>query len=54
KYGMGINEDIEAIEKTYQVIRDFSHKFQEINGSVLCKELLGCDINTPKGKDYYN
>ncbi len=54
KYGMGINEDVEAKEKTYQIIREFSHQFQEKNGSVLCKELLGCDINTPEGKDYYN
>ncbi len=54
KYGMGINEDIEAKEKTYQIIREFSNRFQEINASVICKELLGCDINTPEGRDYYN
>ncbi len=54
KYGMGINEDIEVKEKTYQVIRKFSDRFQEINGSVICRELLGCDINTLEGKDYYN
>ncbi len=54
KYGMGINEDTELKEKTYHFIRVFSNRFQEINGSVICKELLGCDINTPEGKDYYN
>ena len=54
KYGMGINEDIEVKEKTYQVIRKFSDRFQEINGSVICRELLGCDIDTPEGIDYYN
>ena len=54
KYGMGINEDIEVKEKTYQVIRKFSDRFQEINGSVICRELLGCNINTLEGKDYYN
>ncbi len=54
KYGMGINEDIEVKEKTFQVIRKFSDRFQEINGSVICRELLGCDINTLEGKDYYN
>ncbi len=54
KYGMGINEDIEVKEKTYQVIRKFSDRFQEINGSVICRELLGCDINTLEGIDYYN
>ena len=54
KYGMGKNDDTELKEKTYQVIREFSKRFQEIHGTVLCKELLGCDINTPEGKDYYS
>jgi len=54
RYGMGINEDVEAKERTYQVIREFSNQFEETCGSVLCKELLGCDINTPEGKDYYS
>lgn len=53
KYGMGLNEDTEAKERTYQIIRKFSNKFEEINGSVICKELLGCDIGTPEGKDFY-
>jgi C_GCAxxG_C_C family probable redox protein len=53
KYGMGENDDKELKEKTYHVIREFSRKFQENNGSVLCKELLGCDINTPEGIEYF-
>jgi C_GCAxxG_C_C family probable redox protein len=54
RYGMGINDDTESKEKTYQVIREFSNRFQEIHGSIICKELLGCDINTAEGKDYYD
>ncbi|MFX1411560.1 MAG: C-GCAxxG-C-C family protein, partial [Promethearchaeota archaeon] len=54
RYGRGINNDNEAREKTYQVIREFSNRFQEIHGSIICKELLGCDINTPEGKDFYD
>ncbi len=53
RYGMGIMDDTEAKEKTYQIIREFSNRFQEIHGSIICKELLGCDINTPEGKSYY-
>ena len=53
KYGMGIKGDTELKENTYQLIREFSDRFQEINGSVICKELLECDINTPEGKNYY-
>ncbi|MFX1569573.1 MAG: C-GCAxxG-C-C family protein [Promethearchaeota archaeon] len=54
KYGMGIDGDIEARDKTYELVREFTKRFQEINGSINCKELLGCDINTPEGKEYYD
>jgi len=54
KYGMGLNGDIEARNKTYELVREFTKRFQEINGSINCKELLGCDINTPEGKEYYD
>ena len=53
KYGMGINKNIEAKENTYQIIREFSNRFQNIHGSILCKELLDCDINTTEGKTIY-
>ena len=54
KYGQAKNDIIELKEKTYQIVGEFINRFQEIHGSVICKELLGCDINTPEGKDYYN
>ncbi|MFW9900041.1 MAG: C-GCAxxG-C-C family protein [Candidatus Thorarchaeota archaeon] len=54
KYGMGIDGDVEARDKTYELVREFTKRFQEISGSINCKELLGCDINTPEGKEYYD
>ncbi|MFX0105833.1 MAG: C-GCAxxG-C-C family protein [Candidatus Hodarchaeota archaeon] len=54
KYGMGEDGDTQARESTYQVIREFSNRFQELHSSIICKELLGCDINTPEGKEYYD
>ncbi len=54
EYGRGENDDIDKREKTYQVIREFSNRFQKIHGSIICNELLDCDINTPEGKDYYD
>lgn len=51
KHGMGINVDNEAKEKTYQVIQEFSNRFQELHGSIICKELLGFDFNTLEEKD---
>jgi C_GCAxxG_C_C family probable redox protein len=54
KYGMGVSKEAEAKEKTYQVINEFFNKFQKENGSVICKEILGCNINTAEGMDYFN
>jgi len=54
RYGRGINDNTEARDKTYQVVREFTNQFQEMHGSIICRELLGCDINTPEGKDYYD
>ncbi len=33
----------------YAAIVEFANKFQQRNNSVVCKELLGCDISTPEG-----
>ncbi|MBY9003309.1 MAG: C_GCAxxG_C_C family protein [Candidatus Lokiarchaeota archaeon] len=54
KYGMGVSKDAEAKEKTFQKVSEFSDKFQKNNGSVICKEILGCNINTPEGMEYFN
>ena len=36
-------------ENVYAPIREFTAKFQQRNNTVVCKELLGCDISTPQG-----
>jgi C_GCAxxG_C_C family probable redox protein len=36
-------------EKVYAAIREFAAQFQQRDHSVICKELLGCDISTPEG-----
>jgi C_GCAxxG_C_C family probable redox protein len=54
KNGMDTNKDTEAKDKTYEVINKFSNQFQKQNGSMICREILGCDINTPEGKDYFS
>ncbi len=53
KYGMGTNEVIEAKGKTAQIIREFSQRFEDINKSVICKELLDCDLNILGTKGYF-
>jgi len=54
KHGMGVNKEEEAKDKAYQLINEFSNHFQEKNGSLICKELLGCEINTPEGREYFS
>lgn len=60
KYGRTRTEDLEAKEKTYALVQEFTHKFKSIYGSVRCKDLIGCDLSTDKGmetaieKDLFN
>ena len=49
KYGNIAAEDKAAKAKTYKKVVEYTKKFKARNGSVLCKELLNCDISTPNG-----
>jgi C_GCAxxG_C_C family probable redox protein len=41
----------EAKETIYARIREFADRFKARNGSLTCKDLLGCDISTAKGHE---
>jgi C_GCAxxG_C_C family probable redox protein len=49
KYGKFKKEDAPAKEKTYQLANEFIHRFKEKHGTIICRELLDCDISTPDG-----
>ncbi len=49
KYGKYKAGDTASKEKTYALVREFTEKFKAVHGSVLCSELLGCDIGTDEG-----
>jgi len=49
KYGKAKAEDEAAKEKTYQVVKEFVEKFKSQNGSIVCRELTGCDMSSPEG-----
>jgi C_GCAxxG_C_C family probable redox protein len=36
-------------ERLYGRVREFIARFQGRHGTILCRELLGCDISTPEG-----
>jgi len=42
--------DDETKERCYSLAREFMAQFKSRNGSITCKELLGCDINIPEEK----
>ena len=49
KYGKIKAEDEQAKESTYENVREFVKRFESLNGSIACRELLGYDISTPEG-----
>ncbi len=52
KYGKVKVEDEPTKEKAYALVREFSEKFKAKNGSIVCRELLGCDMGTPEGMKF--
>ena len=49
KYGKTIAEDRQSQEKTDSLVKEFVGRFKSRNGSIVCRELLGCDLSTPEG-----
>ncbi|MFH0878778.1 MAG: C-GCAxxG-C-C family protein [Lentisphaerota bacterium] len=39
----------ESKEEVYRLGREFMRRFEEKHGTLLCRELIGCDISTPEG-----
>jgi C_GCAxxG_C_C family probable redox protein len=48
KFGAA-SPDRAAKELIYERIREFAARFKERNGSLVCRDMLGCDISTPEG-----
>jgi len=41
-------------KKVYEAIKEFNRQFTHLNNTLNCRELLGCDISTPEGKQMAN
>ncbi|ADQ45646.1 C_GCAxxG_C_C family protein [Caldicellulosiruptor kronotskyensis 2002] len=52
KYGSSEPKDKESKANAYSKVREFVKKFEERNKTIICKELLDCDISTPEGRKY--
>jgi len=49
KLGQTQKDDKAAKEKTYTLVREFVDLFTKKHGSILCRELLSHNIDTPEG-----
>ena len=54
KFGMTELGDNAAKTHTYELVAEFIEKFKVKHKSVLCRELLGCDISTDAGRKLAN
>lgn len=52
KYGQCELDDLDSRFKTNDITVRFLELFRNENGSYICRELLGCDLATPTGKEY--
>jgi len=53
KHGMIDAAEPTSKETAYALEQDFARRFRELHGSISCRELLGCDLNTADGKQYF-
>ena len=49
KYGMTMADDEQRRVKAHSSVKEFAQEFKSRNGSITCRELLGCDISTSEG-----
>jgi C_GCAxxG_C_C family probable redox protein len=45
--------DLAAKERTYAQVREFSGEFRRLHGSLLCRDILNCDISTVEGRQQF-
>lgn len=50
KYGKTRADDEPAKEKAYRLVQEFAKRFRLRHGSIVCRDLLGCDLSTPEGR----
>ena len=54
KFGMTNKSNSEARDKTYELVTEFIEKFKAKHNSIICREILGCDISTEEGRETAN
>jgi C_GCAxxG_C_C family probable redox protein len=54
KHGKARPDDDESKQKTYALAREFVARFKAKHDTIVCRELLGCDIGTEDGKRFFD
>jgi C_GCAxxG_C_C family probable redox protein len=49
QHGHSTAVDLRGKDEAYRLAREIVRRFVERNGSLNCKDLLGCDLGTPEG-----
>jgi C_GCAxxG_C_C family probable redox protein len=52
KHGRTRIEDQEPRERAYSLVHEFVKRFKERKGSIVCRDLLGCDPGTEEGQEH--
>ncbi|PTY04957.1 hypothetical protein DB347_19900 [Opitutaceae bacterium EW11] len=53
KHGRGEGEDKSRTEEAYTRIQQLMQRFRDRHGSVICRELIGCNLLTPAGQEFF-
>jgi len=54
KHGKARPDDNDAKDRTYALAGEFVERFKARHSSIVCRELLGCDIGTSEGKQTFD
>jgi C_GCAxxG_C_C family probable redox protein len=47
----GEKDERDARFKSYDLVKEFIHRFEARHGTILCRELIGVDLGTPGGRE---
>jgi C_GCAxxG_C_C family probable redox protein len=50
KYGKTRADDEPSKENAYRLVQEFAKRFRSRHGSIVCRDLLSCDLSTPEGR----
>ena len=48
KYGHFISDNSEQKSRAYDIAVEYTKRFKELNGSIVCRDLLGYDLSVPE------